>query len=248
MSLEIIAEIHPQHGGSLHAIREMIRQAKLNGADVAKFQLYDAASLLGDAWRYLDLTRDDARRIRDWCDEEEIEFMASVFDEERLDWIEELGVRRHKIASPTVVKNRPLCDRILALGKPTIVSLGQWTEAGMPFGESDRIAYLYCKSKYPALLEDMTDFPADFPAAGLAGYSDHTLGTGLCLLAAARGARIIEKHFTLDKMRTIDTEKAHICSMTPAELAELRDVGGSIHRTLNAVNRAAAAMPAGARP
>ena len=245
MALEIIAEIHPQHGGSMPVIREMIRQAKQNGADVAKFQFYDAASLLGAAWQYLELSRDDARRIRDWCDEEEIEFMASVFDEERLDWLEELDVRRHKIASPTVVKDPALCDRILSLGKPTIVSLGQWQGAETPFGESDRIAYLYCKSKYPAMLEDMTDFPVDFGAVGLAGYSDHTLGTALCLLAVARGARIIEKHFTLDKMRTIETEKAHICSMTPDELAELRRVGGSLQRTLSVVTRAGAGATGG---
>ena len=222
-------------------IREMIRQAKQAGADVAKFQFYDAAALLGTAWQYLELSRDDARRIKDWCDEEEIEFMASVFDEERLDWLEEVGVRRHKIASPTVVKNPALCKRILALDKPTIVSLGQWQGAEKPFGESDRISYLYCKSKYPAMLEDMTDFPADFGADGLAGYSDHTLGTELCLLAVARGARIIEKHFTLDKMRTIDTEKAHICSMTPEELEELRRVGGSLQRTLAVLTRSRAA-------
>ena len=238
MALEIIAEIHPQHGGSMSMVREMIREAKRAGADVAKFQLYDAVSLLGDAWRYLELSREDVLRIKEWCDQEEIEFMASVFDEERLGWCEEVGVARHKIASPTVKKDRALCERILDLGKPTIISLGQWTAPEKPFGTDARISYLYCKARYPAFHEDMGDFPADFEADALAGYSDHTLGTELCLLAIARGAYIIEKHFTLDKTRTIDTEKAHICSMTPAELAELRQVGGSLHRARAAVMRA----------
>ncbi len=239
MSLEIIAEVHPQHGGSPFAIREMIREAKRHGADVAKFQLYDAEALLGPEWGYLELTRDDVFRIREWCDEEEIEFMASVFDEERLGWIEEVGVARHKIASGTVKNDRPLCQAILDLKKPTIVSLGHWSQPEKPFGESDRISYLYCKARYPALLDDMGDFPDDFAAAGLAGYSDHTLGTEVSLLAIARGARIVEKHFTLDKMRTKPTEKAHICSMTPDELAELRRTGGSIHRALRAIQRVA---------
>lgn len=238
MSLEIIAEIHPQHGGSMVAIREMIRQAKRNGADVAKFQLYDAEALLGPAWAYLELGRDDVGRIKAWCDEEEIEFMASVFDEERLGWVEEVGVARHKIASGTVRNDRALCEAILDLGKPTIVSLGHWEGPGVPFGESDSIDYLYCKAKYPALLDDMGDFPADFPAAGLTGYSDHTIGTDVCLLAIARGARILEKHFTLDKMRTKETEKAHICSMTPDELAEMRRTGGSLYRARRAIERA----------
>lgn len=239
--LEIIAEIHPQHGGQPAAMRELIRQAKLNGADVAKFQLYDAEKLLGPEWSYLELTREDVRRLKDWCDEDEIEFMASVFDEERLGWVEEVGVARHKIASGTVVNNAALCERILALGKPTIVSLGHWSEPEPPFGTSPRIDYLYCKSKYPAMYEDMDDFPDDFTAAGLSGYSDHTLGIELCLLAVARGATILEKHFTLDKMRSMKTEKAHICSMTPLELAELRRIGGSLGRALGAVRRAAAA-------
>ena len=248
MSLDIIAEVHPQHGGSLYAIREMIREAKRNGADVAKFQLYDAEALLGPEWAYLELTREDVHRIREWCEEEEIEFMASVFDEERLGWIEEAGVARHKIASGTVKNDRALCETILALDKPTIVSLGHWDGADKPFGESDRIDYLYCKAKYPALREDMGDFPRDFPSAGLAGYSDHTLGIELALLAVARGARVIEKHFTLDKMRTRPTEKAHICSMTPDELAELRRTGGSLYRTLRAVESAAGSAGTSASP
>jgi sialic acid synthase SpsE len=239
MGLEIIAELHPQHGGSMVAIREMIREAKRGGADVAKFQLYDAAALLGAEWEYLELSREETGRIKEWCDEEEIEFMASVFDEERLEWIEALGVARHKIASGAVKNDPALCERVLGLGKPTIVSLGHWHGPEKPFGESDRIDYLHCKSLYPALLEDMGDFPADFAAQGLAGYSDHTLGLDVCLLAVARGARVIEKHFTLDKMRTRPTEKAHICSMTPPELAELRRVGGSMARTRRALEDAA---------
>jgi N,N'-diacetyllegionaminate synthase len=239
MSFEIIAEIHPQHGGSLMVAREMIRQAKLSGADVAKFQLYDAEKLLGHAWKYLELSWEDTALIKRWCDEEEIEFMASVFDEERLEWCERLNVGRYKIASPTVKNNRALCERILNLDKETIVSLGHWTGPEKPFGEDKRIHYLYCKSKYPALLEDMRDFPADFPAMGLAGFSDHTLGIDLCLLSIARGARIIEKHMTMSKMQIKDTEKAHICSMTPEELADLRWFGGSLYRTNQALKKPA---------
>ena len=235
LTFEIIAEIHPQHGGSLMVIREMIRQAKLNGADVVKFQLYDAKKLLRTAWEYLELSKDNTAQIKGWCDEEEIEFMASVFDETRLEWCERLNVKRYKIASPSVRNNRALCEQILALKKETIISLGQWNEIKKPFGEDPKIHYLYCKSKYPALLEDMKDFPMDFPALGLAGYSDHTLGIDMCLLSIARGARIIEKHMTLDKTQTKETEKAHICSMIPEELAQIRRFGGSLYRTNRAL-------------
>jgi sialic acid synthase SpsE len=82
----------------------------------------------------------------------------------------------------------------------------------------------------------MADFPADFEAEGLAGYSDHTLGLSVCLLAIARGAQIIEKHFTLDKTRGHATEKAHICSMTPEELNTLHTTGGELARVRQAIN------------
>jgi sialic acid synthase SpsE len=156
--------------------------------------------------------------------------MASVFDAERLAWCEAVGVRRHKIASRVVTMYPDLCAQILATGKDTIVSLGSWTKAEKPFGERPNLRYLYCKSLYPAFLEDMGDFPADFAAEGLDGYSDHTLGIEVALLAVARGANIVEKHFTLDKTRGRATEKAHICSMTPDELSELRRTGGLMQR------------------
>jgi sialic acid synthase SpsE len=209
----------------------MIRQSSLNGADVAKFQLYDAEALLGsDRWNYLQLTQAQTAQIRDWCDQDGIEFMASVFDHERLNWCQQLGVARFKIASRTVTGDPALCKAILDIGKETIVSLGSWDQPAKPFGVTPQVRYLYCKSKYPAFLEDMGDFPADFGWEGLDGYSDHTLGTEVALLAIARGARIVEKHFTLDKTRGSPTEKGHICSMTPDELNELRRVGERLAR------------------
>ena len=240
MPLEIIAEIHPQHGGSLPTAREMIRAAKAGSATVAKFQLYDATAVLGPEWAYLEISRDELGTLKGWCDEEEIEFMVSVFDEERVGWCEDLGVSRYKIASRTVADDPALCRTILELGKETLISLGMWHGTEMPFGQEPTIRYLYCKSNYPTLLGDLHDFPDDFGEAGLAGYSDHTLGIDVCLLAIARGATIVEKHFTLDKTRTTPTERAHVCSMLPPELAELSHVGSRLYRTRRALDLAAA--------
>jgi len=236
MPLEIIAELHPQHGGDMGVIREMIRQAKLNGAHVAKIQLYDAAALLGsDQWSYLQFTEQDTQRIKKWCDQEEIEFMASVFDRERLRWCESIGVARYKIASRSVIGDPGLCRAILDLGKPTLISLGAWPHPEKPFGVSEQIAYLYCKANYPTFLEDLADFPKDFPKEGFAGYSDHTIGIEVCLLAIARGATLLEKHFTLEKTRGKPTEKGHIGSMLPHELNTLARVGGALSRAQNAI-------------
>jgi N,N'-diacetyllegionaminate synthase len=237
--IEIIAEIHPQHGGDMGVVREMIRQAAGEGADVAKFQLYNAFELLGSHdWDYLQLDREQTERIAGWCGTEGIEFMASVFDPERLEWCEAIGVRRHKIASRTVAADPGLCGRILATGKETFVSLGAWTGATHPFPEATHARYLHCVAKYPAFAEDLAGFPPDFPAAGLTGYSDHTLGIDAPLLAISRGASVIEKHFTLDKTRGSRTERAHVCSMTPSELRELRRFGDGLLRVRRAVTGA----------
>lgn len=233
--LEIIAEAHPQFGGDLGLLREMVRAAKANGADVLKVQLYDARTLLGEKWAYLELSRAQLERLRTWCDHERIELMASVFDRERLSWCRDLALPRLKIASRTVRDDRALCEAILAEGRETLVSLGFWTGPGLPFADAPNARWLYCKALYPTHWEDLGDFPRDFPAAGLAGYSDHTLGLDACLLAVARGAAVIEKHLTLDKTRTCETERAHVCSMTPPELAELRRVGGSLFRARSVI-------------
>lgn len=233
MALEIISEVHPQFSGNLFVLREAIRASAAAGADVVKVQLYNS-DFMGKDWKYLQFSRDEFEKIALWCDQEEVELMASVFCEEYLDWCEAVGMKRYKIASRTVTEDPELCKKILDLGKETIISLGAWHGSNTkPFGMHDRIKYLYCISKYPTLTEDLVlekDFPKNYAELGLAGYSDHTLGIGACLTAVARGAQIVEKHFSLDKTNNKPTEKAHVCSMTPEELAELRKYGDAIHK------------------
>src|SRR5262249_37195202 len=139
---------------------------------------------------------DEARRLKKWCDEEGIEFMASVFDLERFEWTRELGVRRHKIAS-RAVENTDLCRQILATGLQTFASLGFWTAAGVPY-EAPNVQYLYCVPKYPCEYRDLY-LPASFAGSAYAGFSDHTIGIEAALVAVGRGARVLEKHFTLNK-------------------------------------------------
>ncbi|MCZ7684803.1 MAG: N-acetylneuraminate synthase family protein [Sandaracinaceae bacterium] len=145
----------------------MIRQAALSGADVAKFQLYDAVALLGsDRWSYLQLDRPTVERVKRWCEQDGIEFMASVFDEERLGWCEDLAVSRYKVASRTVGRDPALCQRVLETGKPVIMSLGEWSARDLPFGRSPQISYLFCKSAYPAFLEDFRTLSPGFRGRG----------------------------------------------------------------------------------
>ena len=222
----IIAEIGINHNGSIHLAHELIRQARLAGADIAKFQFYDPHRIFGPNGSHpnaealaqaltVQFGLDEARQLKIWCEQEGIEFMASAFDVERFGWMESLGVRRHKIASRSV-QDRELCERILASGQETFISLGFWNQPGVPYAQPNA-RYLYCVPKYPCPHEDIS-LPKAFAESVYAGFSDHTFGIEASLTAVGRGARVIEKHFTLNKGLP---GPDHVCSATPEELAEL---------------------------
>ena len=113
-------------------------------------------------------------------------------------------------------EEKDLCRAILATGKETFISLGFWTGPGVPY-EAPNARYLYCVPKYPCEYADV-HLPASFTGSRYHGFSDHTLGIEAALLAVARGARVIEKHFTLNKGLP---GPDHVCSITPDELADL---------------------------
>ena len=159
-----------------------------------------------------------------------IEIFASVFDIEHLQWCENLGIKRYKIAARQY-NNRTLAEAVRATGKPVIQSLDPYyirrinrASSVLPLIDrpalpsfSAQTSYLYCCSKYPATIDELhlggIDFHSEWD-----GLSDHTIGLGASLTALARGAKIIEKHFTLDKSATgFD----HLWSMTPSELLQL---------------------------
>ncbi len=221
--MEIIAEIGQNHNGDMALARQLIHSAKENGADVAKFQLYDARALFprdGNEWFdyncRTELSRDQVGELAEECRRVGIEFMASVFDLERIAWLEEVGVKRHKIASRSIF-DIALLDALVATGKPLLVSLGMWGSPEFPkIKNAKDIGFLYCVSKYPTPLSDLHFSQVDFDI--YAGFSDHTIGINAAITAMARGACVIEKHFTLDKkMYGPD----HAGSMTPYELASI---------------------------
>jgi N-acetylneuraminate synthase/N,N'-diacetyllegionaminate synthase len=149
--------------------------------------------------------------------------MASVFDHERFLWLEEFGVKRHKIASRTSKLMRDLAQEIVDTGKPCYMSLGF---SSKPFEKHySNLHYLSCISEYPTELEKI-NIPERFKNYNpeidaemeYEGFSDHSLGIGASLIAVGRGATIVEKHFTYDKSAVgVD----HMCSITPDELRDL---------------------------
>lgn len=220
----IIAEIGQNHNGDMDLAVELIKEAKKNGADIAKFQLYDAKALFpkeGNPWYdyncKTEISRDDLNMLNNVCKEEGIEFMASVFDIERIAWLEEIGVKRHKIASRSI-HEKEFIDAVLATNKQVLISLGMWDGEEFPVFNTtnENIDFLYCIAKYPTELTDLKFANVNF--RNYAGFSDHTIGVNAPITAMAMGAQIIEKHFTLDKnMYGPD----HTGSMDPAELKQL---------------------------
>ena len=226
-----VAEIGLNHDGNFDLAYELIRQAKLAGADIAKFQF---------GWRnkpdeinFIDLDR--ASKLKEWCDYWGLEMLASIITEDALDLAHHIGMQRFKIASRTVIDNPALCARILSEGKETFVSLGMWEGKNFPFGEPDGkcLRYIFCRSKYPAYPNDLVGLPERFHPYGYYGYSDHLHGIEACLLAVARGAQYIEKHFTLNKTSRVIRD--HVLSATPTEFRSLAELGRPLSKLVETI-------------
>lgn len=224
--MKFIAEIGLNYNGNIHLCYELIKQAKLAGADIAKFQL---------GWRSKkdeinNLDDSKISKLFDWGKYFDIEIMFSVLNEESLRMLEKYKAKSFKVASRTVVDNKELVKKILKKNKTTYISLGMWNSSKLPFKKSKNIKYLWCKSTYPNSLKDLKKLPKNFKNSNFAGFSDHAIGIETSLLAISREASIIEKHFTLDKSDT--TIRDHALSATPDEFRLLVNLGRDINKRI----------------
>ena len=224
MKIEIIAEIGQNHNGDMSLAKKMIHAVKDAGADVAKFQAFDVKTAFpppseNEWYDYncsTELTLEQLGNLAEECTKVGIEFMASAFDVERVRWLEEIGVKRHKLASRSVRDNE-LINALQNTQKQLLVSLGMWTGNTFPkIISQGEIEFLYCISKYPTPMSDLKLADVDFTV--YSGFSDHTLGVAASIVAMSRGARIIEKHFTMDKE---SWGPDHACSMDLNDLKTL---------------------------
>jgi N,N'-diacetyllegionaminate synthase len=227
LQMIFIAEIGLNHNGNFGLTYELVRQAAWAGADIAKFQL---------GWRAGEgeinaITPEILGHILRCCDNFSIEPMFSIFNQSAWHLIKNKPFLRYKIASRTVREQPDLVLQIIAKGKDTFISCGMWDGDSLPFGEHDNVFYLWCKSSYPAHPWDLTELPKDFDNSPYAGYSDHSIGLDIPLMAITRGARIIEKHFTLDKSDV--TIRDHALSATPDEFSQMVRIGRQIRRNLD---------------
>ena len=218
----VIAEIGLNHNGNIQLARCLIEEAAAAGADVAKFQFFDISKYFGPDFEWYDacmkarLDFEQAAAVKAHCDAVGIEFCASAFDVEGVEWCERLGVKRHKLAS-RCIRQHEVIQAMAETGKPMIVSLGMWTHKEFPQIEAKgAVHFLHCIAKYPTEPDDVRFHSVDFRR--YAGFSDHTIGTTAAKIAIARGAQIVEKHFTLSK-RMYGPD--HHGSAEPHELLEI---------------------------
>jgi len=235
--VQIIAEAGINFSGDITLGKILIERAKECGADVFKTQVYDPEKLLDRSvfsdkdWAFIlksKLTFEQTKELKEYCDKIGIEFMASAFDVERLTWLEELGVLRHKIASRSIY-DVDYVEAVKNIGKPYLVSMG-YLSKNNPLNETcsdtwkrldhsnSKVDFLYCVSKYPTRLQDIFLSLDTFDIDWYDGFSDHSQGLTASKVAISLGATIIEKHFTLHSNLGGPDQ---ICSMIPAELKEL---------------------------
>jgi pseudaminic acid synthase len=225
----IIAELSANHNGSLEVAIETIKAAKRAGADAIKLQTYTADTLtidcdkddfvlcsnsIWDGRTFYNLYQ-EAYTPWDWhevlfkvAQEEGLICFSSPFDKSAVDFLENLNTPAYKIASFEIT-DIPLIEYIASKGKPVIISTGiaqledieLALDAFRRMGNND-IALLKCTSSYPAPINEanmcmVKDLAERFDV--ISGLSDHTLGTTVPVVATCFGAKIIEKHFILDR-------------------------------------------------
>ena len=184
------------------SIIDYIYMVKNAGWDIAKFQAYDTDKIkqLGDTnykeLKEAELTYYNLMEAKSICDKIDIEFMASAFDLERVDWLEKLGVKRHKIAS-RCIHDVGTIERMEKTDKPIIASLANWKGDELP--RYLHCEYLYCKSRRQILQDGFNHNDMAYFIEQGTGFSDHTVGNGYAKLAIDLKTKIIEKHITLDK-------------------------------------------------
>ena len=235
----VVAEIGNNHEGRIEVARELVRQAAEAGADAVKFQTFDPDHYVSrsDAARHarlcaFRLTPRQFAELADLARSLGLAFISTPFDLGSADLLAPL-VDAYKIASGDNTFY-PLIARAADTGKPLIVScglsdLGEITRT-VEFVQSrwrarqhpGQLAMLHCVSAYPTPPEEanvhaVRTLRERFDCC--VGYSDHTLGTEAAVLAVALGARVVEKHFTLD--RHYSEFRDHQISADPAEMAEL---------------------------
>lgn len=259
----IIAEISANHGHDIEIAKKSIKVAKECGADAVKIQTYTADTITlncdndyfkiqqGTIWDGTTLYKlyqeaytpwEWHKELFEYAKEIGIVLFSTPFDKTAVDLLEELNTSIYKIAS-FEINDIPLIEYAASKGKPMIISTGVATkeeikdvvETCKKMGNND-ITLLQCTSQYPAKLEDanllmIRDLSERFRVKS--GLSDHTMGSLVATTAVAMGAKVIEKHFIVD--RNIGGPDSSF-SMTPDEFKEMVDNIRNVEKMMGIVS------------
>jgi sialic acid synthase len=242
----VIAEIGHNHQGSVQKARELFREAKLAGAHAVKLQKRDNRGLYtraaynkpydnensfgatyGEHRAFLEFGLKEYQELQQYARELDIDFFATAFDIASADFLTTLDVPAYKIASGDL-KSTPLLAHVARVGKPVILSTGgalvddvqRAYDTIMPI--NPQLGILQCTAGYPAAFEELDlrvveQYRDRFPGAVI-GYSGHDNGIAMPVAAYVLGARIVEKHFTLNRaMKGTD----HAFSLEPVGLRKM---------------------------
>lgn len=243
----IIAEVGVNHNGDINMARKLIDVAVEAGADAVKFQTFSADRLASanapkatyqkattsaiesqhSMLKRLEISAEAHAVLMGYCQERGIMFLSSPFDEYATDFLDNLGVVAFKVPSGEIV-NLPYLEHMARKGRPIILSSGMSTlkevttaVAVIRAAGNDQIVLLHCLSDYPADPRE-TNLRAMATMAAACecpvGYSDHTEGHVVTIVAVALGACLIERHFTLDRNLPGPDHRA---SLEPAELVAM---------------------------
>ena len=218
-----IAEIGNNHQGNVELAFKLIDAAKDSGADILKFQHRNIDYLyighdqyssfdLGSQYVYdlvtkYQLSASDLFKCFDYCASRDVEFTCTPFDMKSLSDLENYGLKFYKIASADFL-NDELLNGIIKTNKPFLLSTGManeqeiQTQISKIANRTEKFIPLHCNSTYPSPYKDLQmNFMSRLAAFGngYVGYSGHEQGIYVPIAASIRGAKIIEKHFTLDK-------------------------------------------------
>lgn len=242
----IIAEAGVNHGGDINLAKQLVDIAKDAGADAVKFQAFRTKELIiegvekapyqtqttaisesqTEMLKSLELSKSHYLELKSYCEQQEIIFLITPFDESSLKELEEIGVVAYKVAS-TDTTNLPFLKKIAQTGKPIFLSTGmtylEEVKAALEeiYPSNKKLILMQCTANYPiqdneANLNVIKTFQNEFDV--LTGYSDHSVGVGASPYAVPMGVCMIEKHFTIDK----EAEGPdHLASLNPEELKAL---------------------------
>ena len=229
----IISEISPQFHGNEKIAEQMILQSKMAGADSVKVQLYNDTQF-GTERAYLSMPFDQLERLKKFAESLNMDLFATPFTMDRLEWCMKLDLPYLKVAARMHEQFPELTAEIMKQKVPTFVSIPSETNPDT-IEKFDHAKYLYCVVKYPTRVDEI-ELP-DFENSCFHGLSDHTLGNAGALYAAAHGATILEKHFTLRKSFQFETEKAHLGSMDADDLAMIKNTAQEFETIRRALDR-----------